>query len=191
MAIFRKYYSRQGLWTLFLMCALPLHIWTIFLALRDFDWVTARTNSWDAVGVISYGLVYAFVESLAVFIGAALLGFLTPAQWEEKKRIALISVMVVILSLWSIFNQTYFLNETLPPDWLAGFVIRTGRPLAALYAIALALTTVSFAASAYPILKSDKALAVVLEGMGRLALLMTLYLVFDIAAVVIIFVRNF
>ncbi|MCQ3938769.1 MAG: hypothetical protein DPW18_17235 [Chloroflexi bacterium] len=172
------------------MCALPLHIWTIFLALRDFDWVTARTNSWDAVGVIAYGLVYTFLESLVVFIGAVLLGFLTPAKWEEKRRIALMSVLAAILSLWSIFNQTYFLNEMPPPAWLAALAIQTGRPLVTLYAIALFGVTASFAVPAYLILKSNRALAVILEGMDRLAVLMTLYLVFDIAALIIVLIRN-
>ena len=60
-------YTRQGLWSLFLMCAFPLHAWTLILAFRDISWLTDRTNAWDAVGVTSYGLVFAFVESMVLF----------------------------------------------------------------------------------------------------------------------------
>ena len=172
------------------MSALPLHIWTIILALRDFDWISARTNSWDAVGVVAYGLIFALIESVVVFIGAMLLGFFVSVIWEEKRRVALMSVLVVILSLWSIFNQTYFLREMTPPLWLGEFIYQTGRPLVALYALALFFTTFSFIAPAYFILRSDKALNAVREGIDRLSLLMTLYLIFDAAALVIILVRN-
>lgn len=172
------------------MSALPLHVWTIILALRDFDWVSARTNSWDAVGVIAYGLAFAMIESLVVVIGAILLGFLVSRKWEEKRRVALMSMLVIILSLWSIFNQSYFLNEMSPPAWLAEFIFRTGRPVVALYVLALMLTSLSFAIPTYFIVRSDKFLHILQEGIDRLSLLMTLYLVFDAAALVIILVRN-
>src|SRR5512141_1446140 len=69
-------YTRQGLWSLFLMCAFPLHVWALILAFRDVSWVTERTNSWDAVGVVAYGLLFTLVESVLVFGIMTLLGFL-------------------------------------------------------------------------------------------------------------------
>ena len=190
MATSNKYYTKQGLWTLFLICALPLHIWTLFLGFRDFDWVTARTNSWDAVGVVSYGLLFTFFESLVVFIAAILLGFLISSKWSEKKRTALMGVMVIILSLWSIFNQTYFLRAMEPSEQMIAFYISTGRPLVALYVTALLLVGLSFSLPTYAILTSSKAEKAVLDGFERLSTLMILYLVFDIAALVIILIRN-
>ena len=189
MAIFKRYYSRQGLWSLFLTIALPLHIWTIFLSLRDFDWLTARTNSWDAIGVVSYGLFFTFLESLVVFIAAALLGFLISNKWDEKKRISLMGVLVIILSLWSMVNQTYFLRAIQPSEQIVGFYISTGRPFMALYITALALVGISFALPTYAILTFSKVEKVVLEGFDRLSTLIILYLVFDVAALVIIVIR--
>lgn len=173
------------------MSALPLHIWTIILAFRDFDWITSRTNSWDAVGVVAYGLIAAVLESLVLFVGAILLGFFVSGRWEEKRRIAFLSAVVIILSLWAIFNQSYFLMGMSVPAWLANLVAGTGRPLVALYALALFSTTLSFALPAYLILKLDKALGFMMELVDRLSLLMMLYLFFDIAALVIVLVRNF
>ena len=186
-----KFYSKQGLWTLFLICALPLHIWTLFLGFRDFDWVTARTNSWDAVGVISYGLFFTFFESLIIFAITALLGFLVSRKWDEKKRIALMGTLVVVLSLWSIFNQTYFIRAMQPSEQFVGFYIGTGRPLVALYITALLFVGLSIALPTYAILTSNKVEKSILEGFDRLSTLMILYLVFDVAALVIILVRNF
>lgn len=185
-----KYYSRQGLWTLFLMSALPLHIWTFILAFRDFDWVATRTNSWDAVGVIAYGLIFALVESAIVFVTAALLGFLISPKWDEKRRIALMSVLVVTLSLWSIFDQMYFLRHISPPEWLVIAAIQTARPLVFLYGLALAAIMLSTLLPTYFILRLDGILKIVQDAIERFSLLMIMYLVFDLAAVIIIIIRN-
>lgn len=172
------------------MSALPLHIWTIILSLRDFSWVAERTNSSDAIGVIAYGLVFAFIESILLFIGVVMLGFLVSAKWEEKKRVTLMSTLVIVLSLWSIFNQTYFLRAMSPSAALAELVIMTGRPLVALYALAFFFVTLSIIVPTYLVLRSDKVRKIMQEGMDRLSLLMTLYLVFDAAALVIVIIRN-
>lgn len=190
MATYKNFYSRQGLWTLFLMCALPLHIWTIILAFRDFDWVTARTNSWDAVGVASYGLLYAMIESVLVFLAMTLIGFFVSAKWDEQRRIALLSLLALLLSLWSMFNMLVFLNNWQTPAWLVSLAISTGRPLIVLYAFAFGVAFLSIALPAFFILKSDGFLKGVQEAIERLSLLMLLYLFFDAAAFVIVVIRN-
>ena len=93
MAIFNRY-SKSGLWLLFLTTAFPIHLWTIILVLRDFAWVTERTNAWDAVGVAAYGMVFAFIESLFVFIIVVLLGLLLPKQWDERKRLSFLGLLI-------------------------------------------------------------------------------------------------
>ena len=191
MDISNKYYSKQGLWLLFLICALPLHIWTLFLGFRDFDWVTARTNSWDAVGVVSYGLIFTFFESLIIFAITTLLGLLVSKKWDEKKRLALMGTLVIVLSLWSIFNQTYFIRAVQLSEQFISFYIGTGRPLVALYITALLFVSISFALPTYAILTSSKVEKSIFEGFDRLSTLMILYLVFDVAALFIILFRNF
>ncbi|MEY2819045.1 MAG: hypothetical protein ACKOBL_20940 [Chloroflexota bacterium] len=191
MDISNKYYSKQGLWLLFLICALPLHIWTLFLGFRDFDWVTARTNSWDAVGVVSYGLIFTFFESLIIFAITTLLGLLVSKKWDEKKRLALMGTLVIVLSLWSIFNQTYFIRAVQLSEQFISFYIGTGRPLVALYITALLFVSISVALPTYAILTSSKVEKSILEGFDRLSTLMILYLVFDVAALFIILFRNF
>ncbi len=191
MDISNKYYSKQGLWLLFLICALPLHIWTLFLGFRDFDWVTARTNSWDAVGVVSYGLIFTFFESLIIFAITTLLGLLVSKKWDEKKRLALMGTLVIVLSLWSIFNQTYFIRAVQLSEQFISFYIGTGRPLVALYITALLFVSLSVALPTYAILTSSKVEKSILEGFDRLSTLMILYLVFDVAALFIILFRNF
>src|SRR5512146_2668540 len=78
-------YSRPGLWSLFVMCAFPQHAWAFVLALRDVSWVADRTNAWDAVGVVSYGLLFALLESLLLFGVMVLLGYLVSGSWDVDR----------------------------------------------------------------------------------------------------------
>lgn len=185
-----KFYTRQGLWSLFLMCAFPLHIWTIILALRDFSWISERTNSSDAIGVVSYGLLFALFESISYFIVAAIVGFLISPKWEEKRRIALISVLAVILALWGMTSQLFFLWQIPISDTLVEFLIKTGRPLVSLYAIAFLIVSLTIIIPTWHILVSSKAYKLILEGIDRLSTLVVFYLVFDIVAIVTILIRN-
>ena len=120
-------HSRQGLWTLFLVCAFPFHLWTIILAFRDFSWVAERTNAWDAIGVAAYGMLFALFEGLVVFLVAVLLGFLVPRIWNEK-RIALLSVLVLITALWAMMGQLYFLWNIPFPEGLIRFLAGSDHP---------------------------------------------------------------
>lgn len=183
-----KFYSRQGLWFLFLMCALPLHIWTFILAFRDFSWVTERTNSWDAIGVISYGLIFTFFEGVAIFVTAALLGMLISRKWGEGKRIAITSVGTIILSLWAMANHLYFLNNNSLPAFV--FLIRLDHPLRFLYAFFFLIVTTSFLLPIYSIIKSEIFFQIIQTVNERLSILMNIYLIADVIALIIILIRN-
>ena len=185
-----KRYSRQGLWSLFLMCAFPLHVWTIILAFRDFSWVTERTNAWDAIGVISYGMVFALIESLAVFLVAVLLGFMVSRKFDEGRRIALLSVLVLITALWAMASQLYFLWGISLPEQMMRFLAQSGHPVRVLYAASLALVLPTVLIPAFLVLKSNKVFNFVRELTERLSLLTMFYLVLDVGGLVIVLIRN-
>ena len=69
-----NYYKTQDVWTLFLISAFPLHVWTLLLGFQDISWLAERTNFFDALSVISYGLVFALFESLLLLVVVLLLG---------------------------------------------------------------------------------------------------------------------
>ena len=185
-----KYYSKQGLWALFLTCAFPLHVWTIILALRDFSWVTERTNSWDAIGVLSYGLVFAFIESLLVFLVAMLLGFLISKKWAEDRRVALVGTLVLIASLWAMVNYLFFmLNISITGETIL-FFRKLAHPLRVLYAISLSIVGITVALPAYLVLRSEKFLKGIRGFFDRISTLTLFYLFFDFLGLVIVVIRN-
>ena len=187
---FSRRYSRQGLWSLFLMCALPLHAWTMILAFRDVSWVTDRTNAWDAVGVFSYGLVFALVESLVIFLVASLLGFLVSSRRDREWRVILLTVLVLLLSLWAILEQLFFLLPMRLPGPIITLLVQSGHPLRTLYVGLTALVGLTILIPVVLVLRSEKAVRFVRALVDRLSLLAIFYLLFDAIALVIVVIRN-
>jgi hypothetical protein len=184
------WYSRQGLWSLFLVCAFPLHVWTILLAFRDFSWVAERTQPWDAIGVLAYALVFAFVESLVVFLVAVLLGFLLPRRWEPGKRIALLSILVLVTSVWAMLGQLFFLWNLSLPSAAIQLLAQNAHPLRVLYAGFLVLVVPTVLVPIYLVLRSEGTTRVILNLVDRLSTLSSIYLFLDAASLVVVVIRN-
>ena len=185
-----QWYSQKGLGTLFLMCALPLHFWTLLMAFRDVSWLTERTNLWDAIGVMSYGMLFTFVESALIFAILSLLGFLIWKTWDHRRRVALLSVLIFITALWSMAGQTYGMYDHSYPLWFAKFIGGQAHPVRVLYALGLIPVAPTIVIPAWLILRSEKSLRFVQDLMDRLSLLAGFYLAFDGIALVIVIVRN-
>ncbi len=188
--ILKGRYSRQGLWSLFLMCAFPLHAWTLLLAFRDLSWLTDRTNAWDAVGVASYGMVYAFLESLVIFLIMALLGFLVSLKWEPDRRIALLAVLVLIASLWAIISQLFFLLNISLPGAVLSFLVHNGHPLRIIYIVLVGVVGLTVLIPTFFIMRSQRTLQFVRGLIERLSLLTLFYLFFDVVGLIIVIIRN-
>lgn len=183
-------FSRSGLWTLFLMAAFPTHVWTLVLVMRDFSWVSQRTNIWDAFGVSAYGLLIALAESLFVLGVILVLNILVPPQWEEKRRIALLFVIILLAALWSIGDQLCFMLGIPFPAPLVDLVAGISHPVRVLYAFYFLLATLSVALPVWWVSRSKKVQAVVQAAIERLSPLSAFYLLFDVVALVIVVVRN-
>jgi hypothetical protein len=186
----RRRYSRKGLWSLFLTCAFPLHFWTLILVFRDVSWLAERTNAADAIGVASYGMIFAFVESVVVFIVVVLLGFLTPRQWESDRRIAFLGLLILITSVWGMIGQLLFLWNIFLPTQAIQFLRGSSHPLRIMYAVCLMAVTPTVLLPVYTFLKSNKPTMFMQNLMERLALLASFYLFFDLLGLIIVISRN-
>lgn len=171
------------------MCAFPLHFWTLLLAFGDISWLTERTNFWDAIGVASYGMVFAFVESVAVFIVAVLLGFLVPRRWNDR-RPALLGILVLITAIWGMAGQSYFPLKIALPVQIAQFLIQSGHPVRIIYMAVLPVVFLTVAAPTYFILQSDKGFKIAQDFTERVSLLAMLYLFLGFIGLVIVIIRN-
>ncbi len=176
--------------SLFLTCVFPLHFWALILVFRDISWISARTNAWDAIGVASYAMIFAFTESVLIFLVAALVGFIIPRGWQPDRRIAFLGLLVLITSLWGMISQLLFLWNVSLPAQAIQFLRSSGHPLRFLYAGGLVIVTPTVLLPVYLFVRSKKAVALMQNIMERLSLLATLYLVFDLLGLVIVIIRN-
>ncbi len=183
-------YPRQGLASLFLTCAFPFHFWTLILVFRDISWLTARTNVWDAIGVASYAMLFAFVESVAVFLVVALAGLIVPWRWPSDRRIAFLGMLLLITAAWGMIAQLLFLWNVFLPAQAILYLRNSGHPLRLLYAGALAIVTPTVLLPVFLFLRSKKAVPLMQNLMERFSLLAMVYLPLDLLGLVIVIIRN-
>jgi len=185
-----KRFSWRGLWTLFLVVAFPIHVWAFFMFFEDYAWITRRTNAWDAVGVGAYGLLFAFAESLFVFLCAVLLSLLLPDKWPESKRIALVGWLVWVTAFWGILGQLYFIWNLPIPDLIYRFLRSQAHPARIVYGIWFLPVLITILLPVYGVLKSEKFTRTTLAIFERVAILTTLYIILDLISLILILFRN-
>jgi len=172
------------------MCAFPIHIWTFLLSFADFSWIAARTTTWDAIGVMAYGLLFALVESMLIFIIAASAGLLISKNWKETHRIAILSALVFLLSCWVMIGQAYFLWGIPLPGFLLRISAQSDHPVRILYVFTAVIVLLTAIPPVYLILKWDRVHLLFNKFIERLSFLTVFYLFFDALAFLIILIRN-
>jgi hypothetical protein len=185
-----KYYPKTGLWRLYVATAFPIHVWAIVLILMDISWVAERTNYWDAVGVMGYGLMYILFESLLLFAVAILVGFLLPRSWPFTKRLAVLGTLVLLLQIWAILSQLYFLWDLSFPLGIIRFIAGWSRPLRVLYISLFAIVAPTVVIPQFFALRSQKFQLGFLSLVDRLSTLMVFYVFLDVAGILVVIIRN-
>lgn len=184
-----QYYSKQDIWSLFLIAAFPLHVWALILFFWDFSWIQERSGTWNAIGVGAYALVIALLESVIVLLVLLLLGFLIPKVWSPKERANVLALIFLIIAAWAILGQLYFIG--MPKlTWLSLPLATFSHPLLIIYLVLGGIVVISLVIPIWFTLNSEKfrnGLDSVLE---RVSLLMIFYLLFDVIAIIIVAWRN-
>lgn len=193
-AVFKRL-SRGDLITLFLVVAFPIHAWSIFMVLQDFQWVMERTVSvWDGIGYASYSLTFALFESIIIFLILWLLSFLLPAHWKSNKTVAGMSIVMISVSIWAILNQLFFFYyNTSFVRYIPQVFIGLDHPIRWFYLIAglvFLLVLGSIIVPLFFINRNKKFTDAVLSVIDRLIILSGLYILFDIAGIIVIIIRN-
>jgi len=187
---FKRLYTPQSLFQLFMVCAFPLHAWTLFAAFRDFAWVALRTYTWDAIGLVSYALAFALVETIGVFLLVLLMGLLVPASWEMDKRTAIIGTMFLVIASWSILSQIYSSFGYPLPNWLLRVLMQSMHPLRILWGAILPVVTLSVVVPIILVVKREQAKKLVIGFFERISVLSSFYIFLDLLGIIIIIVRN-
>jgi len=183
-------FDRSDWFKLFLVCAFPLHLWTILMVFRDVNWVAERTTSWDAFGFSGYALFYTLIESLLLFGFIALLGFIIPKNWNLTLRFVILSLIAFILAGWSIMEQLILIIFW---GWLRhladSFTFLITQPWSS-YVIFAGLIVISMTVPLLLLRKYKGLQTKVYSVLDRLTLLSGLYLFLDAIGIIVIIIRN-
>jgi hypothetical protein len=182
-------FTRADWFKLFLVCAFPLHLWTLLMVFRDINWVADRTTMWDAIGFSGYALFYTLLESILLTGFVALLSLLFPRGWGKTMRLLVMSLLAMVMAGWSIMEQLILIvffgqlrkfgmaNPWLANPWVWGGIFVT--------LIALSVAIPILLLQGKP--KLQKGIDSFLE---RLTILSGFYLFLDAVGIVIIIIRN-
>jgi hypothetical protein len=173
-----------------MVCAFPVHLWFLLMVFMDFGWVGLRTNIWDAIGLVSYSLFLALIETVFVFLAAVLAGRLLPAGWESQRRLSLLGLLVLVLSAWSIAAKAFGFFGIRVPAGLLDVLASVEHPLRLLWGFVLMMVLLSVVLPVFWMLRKPQASQAVMSFFDRLVLLSSLYIFLDFAGLAVILIRN-
>ncbi len=178
MATFRsRFPSRSDMWLTFSSIIFVINVWAIINILRAIpSWILSRTI-WEMIGIISYPLTFALIESLLFLAGLILLAVILPKQILRCNFVALGSFSALLGTLGMIL--AHFYGEELGIWMLRDF----GKYLIVLIGIVIV--------GWVPVYYFNRLKKTIELIANRLTPLSTVYLALDIIAVMVIVIRNF
>lgn len=160
----------------FAVCTIPVHVWLVINFLDQAKGIMIRVSTWDFVGVVSYNLAFALLESFLLFVAVLVLAFILPARVFRSKFVALSSVIIILATGWFIYLQY---NDELIADRQV--------KLLAIWIISLFLAIGVLFILVHRSMKLETSIQALAQ---RLAVLAALYVLIDLVAVVIVVLRN-
>jgi hypothetical protein len=188
----KPFYTKAGLWRLFLLVALPIHVWAMLMALRDIDAMTRRTNFFDAIGFFAYILLIALAESVFSYLIIVLLSGLLPWRWSERQRVLSSAMLSMGVAFWMMLNQLNYWSDY-KKGFLLNFILNSDHILRYGFVIISVGFLLVLASIITPIILTDRSPRFVRwtnQLAERLTVLSTLYLCMDILAVLLVLYRN-
>lgn len=195
MNTFKQRFQKDHLIKSFLVCAFPIHLWTIILFFRDIGWIADRTNMGDALGVGAYAMVFALIESLFYLIPITTLNILIPWRQPQQKALAITSYIALIIPFWVGIGQIiqYNYHNVLNQDQIIDALIDSGHPVRyfiLVYLIFLSILLGSILLPVYFINFKDRPQYIMISVIERIEILTYLYIFLDLIGLISIIFRN-
>ena len=171
-----RFPARQETWLTFSSIIFVINVWAIINILRAVpSWILSRTI-WEMIGIISYPLAFALIESLIFLVGLIFLAVILPKRVMREKFVGTSSLSALIATLGMVIAHLY--GKELG--------IWSVRDFGWYLLILLGVVIVSWILVSVVKQLNDR----VEDIAGRLTPLSTLYLVLDVAGLMIVIARN-
>ena len=171
-----------------LIVTFPLHVWALLMIFRDLEFVSERTEIWDAVGYAGYSLMFTLIESLILALVVWLLSLLLPKKWDTQRSLNIAGSIFLILAGASIVDMAFhaFADVRISRQYLHG--LETYPTLT--YLLIAGTVILSIVGVVWLILKSARTEQIFTEIYDRIMLLSYFYLFLDVAGIAIVILRN-
>jgi hypothetical protein len=190
--ILKKRFTASRLFGFFLVSAFPFHLWKLIMLIRDYGWMTERAGVESFIGIAALAMLYALAESVLYFLLLLLLGLLIPWKWSADRVFSILGLVALWIPIWDILAQVYRAQDFSNPGFLVQWLFSTGHPLRYSYllaALVVGAVVLLTAAAIWFVSFKPKLQKGLQEFLERLAILSALYLLLDIAALVILIFR--
>jgi len=168
--------SRRDLWVTFSSIIFVINVWAIINILRAVpSWILSRTI-WEMIGIISYPLAFALLESVLFLFGLVIFAVILPGKLLRENFVSQGSLAGLIATIGMVLAHLY------GKDFGIWSVRGFGKYLLLLIGIIIA---------SWILINFFKRLIKIIESIAeRLPPLSIVYLALDILAIIIIAVRN-
>jgi len=172
----------------FLIVGFPLHVWALLMVFRDIEFVSERTEMWDAVGYAGYSLLFTLVESLVLAVIVWGLSLLLPRGWSNQRALSVSGSLFIVLAGASIVDMAFhaFNEARISRQYLYGLENFTTLT----YALIAGAVLIGMVIALLVILKTKSGEKLFAEVFDRIILLGYFYLFLDLAGTVIVILRN-
>ena len=160
---------------IFVLGALPIHLWAYLITMREVPAWLFRLDNWDVVSMAALTLTYALIESIVVLLPLILLSRLIPERfWKERRKQRLV-LLIFLAALMAVLLHLYYVRIRDLNSIVMAFI---GVTLTVALALLLRRST------------SSERINKIVDSMGdRLFVLSSLYLLIDLVALVLVIVR--
>jgi len=186
---FKLHFSKPELLKLFLVCAFPIHFWTLLSIIFEGELIGKR-NSWYFAGFSGYLLLLALLESVLFFLFIVILSFLFPKKWQGQTPLAVASAVALVLGFWAVGNQAFQYLIVEQPTWFEWVLLRVHYRQRLLYPVFIAFIAASVAVPVYGLAEHENIRKMILPVIENISLLSYLYLGLDLLGLVVVLVRN-
>lgn len=182
--------SKQESFKLLLICALPVHFWTILITFSSAETLITERDLIFTIGYSGYLFGLALLESLLLFGFVSALTFLFPKSWQGKTPFLVAVSLGLVTALWAIGNETFFMLTEASPPWFEWLRLRVHYRQQMLYPILWLVVIVSAALPLVTIPRFGLVRAAFDALAEKLILLAPLYLLFDLVGIGFMIARN-
>lgn len=175
-SILRRFPSRQDIFYVLGAGAIPIFIWALLSFLNAVPGFALRLNIWELVGMASYVMATALVESIILVVPFVLVSAILPARVFKDRFVPVGSTIIVITCLAMMYANYNTLDLTTVDQnslWLG----------VGAYLVVLALAI-------FAVVRFPRVAHIIQNLVARLAVLAYVYMGLGVLGIIIILIRN-